>query len=98
MKKTTKTMKLTQVVFSIIVSQIEITKKQVKRNLNKQMTVSNLKPLKMKVKMISLKMTKNLKIISHSIRKVYKAILNLETVGLKIKAAQRSLKELLLRQ
>ena len=91
-------MKLTQVVFSIIVSQIEITKKQLKRNLNKQMTVSNLKPLKMKVKMISLKMTKNLKIISHSIRKVYKAILNLETVGLKIKAAQRSLKELLLRQ
>jgi len=91
-------MKLTQVVFSIIVSQIEITKKQVKRNLNKQMTVSNLKPLKMKVKMISLKMTKNLKIISHSIRKVYKAILNLETVGLDIKAAQRSLKELLLRQ
>ena len=91
-------MKLTQVVFSIIVSRIEITKKQVKRNLNKQMTVSNLKPLKMKVKMISLKMTKNLKIISHSIRKVYKAILNLETVGLKIKAAQRSLKELLLRQ
>ena len=91
-------MKLTQVVFSIIVSQIEITKKQVKRNLNKQMTVSNLKPLKMKVKMISLKMTRNLKIISHSIRKVYKAILNLETVGLKIKAAQRSLKELLLRQ
>jgi hypothetical protein len=89
-------MKLTQVVFSIIVSRIEITKN--KRNLNKQMTVSNLKPLKMKVKMISLKMTKNLKIISHSIRKVYKAILNLETVGLNIKAAQRSLKELLLRQ
>lgn len=91
-------MKLTQVVFSIIVSRIEITKKQVKRNLNKQMTVSNLKPLKMKVKMISLKMTRNLKIISHSIRKVYKAILNLEKVGLNIKAAQRSLKELLLRQ